>query len=559
MTPWERATLALRLLAIDPVGLGGVWLRARSGPVRDRFVEGLGLLPLPLRKIHPNVTDEALYGGLDLSATLASGRATWQPGLLAEQSALILPMAERCPPGLAARLSAALDQRSGHCLIALDEGAEPDEALPDALRDRLALHIELDGLSYGEAEAIIEDPPAAPVLLPSAPPNAARDLAALAAKLGIASLRAPLLALRAAKAHAALAGRSEVEVEDLAIAAALVLAPRATQMPADMADEATPEPETPEPDTNDAPQEPEEDQASDAIRLPEDILLEAAAAALPRDLLERLAAGRAPRAAHGASGTGAGKTGNRRGRPLPSRPGRPGGTARVDLVATLRTAAPWQPLRRREAAARGDTRPLQVRGADVRVRRHLERSDRLLIFVVDASGSAAMARLAEAKGAVELLLAEAYARRDHVALVAFRGTGAEVLLPPTRSLVQTKRRLAALPGGGGTPLASGLAAGAELARSATGRGMTPTLAVLTDGRANIALDGSAGRQQAGDDAAQLARVIRASGVPSLVIDTGARPQPALQSLASEMGAPYLPMPRADAARLSTAVAAACPG
>jgi magnesium chelatase subunit D len=79
--------------------------------------------------------------------------------------------------------------------------------------------------------------------------------------------------------------------------------------------------------------------------------------------------------------------------------------------------------------------------SDVRVRQFEERSDRAIIFVVDASGSAALARLAEAKGAIELLLGEAYARRDHVALVAFRGDGADILLPPTRSLVQTKRRL----------------------------------------------------------------------------------------------------------------------
>jgi magnesium chelatase subunit D len=224
----------------------------------------------------------------------------------------------------------------------------------------------------------------------------------------------------------------------------------------------------------------------------------------------------------------------------------------VDLISTLRAAAPWQPLRRRQAAT--DQR-LHVRQGDIRTKRYQEQSDRLLIFVVDASGSAAMTRLAEAKGAVELLLGEAYARRDHVALVAFRGEGAEVLLPPTRSLVQTKRRLAALPGGGGTPLAAGLSAAVELARTAQGRGMTPTLALITDGRANIALDGRADRQQAGADAMRLARAVRGQAIPGLVIDMSPRPQRQLEALAAEMGAPYLPMPRADAGRLSTAVSA----
>jgi magnesium chelatase subunit D len=191
--------------------------------------------------------------------------------------------------------------------------------------------------------------------------------------------------------------------------------------------------------------------------------------------------------------------------------------------------------------------------SDIRVRQFEETSDRAIIFVVDASGSAALARLAEAKGAVELLLAEAYARRDHVALIAFRGEGSEVLLPPTRSLVQTKRRLSALPGGGGTPLAAGLKAAFELAGLAQSKGMTPSVALLTDGRANVDLSGTANRTQAAEDATMMARAIRAKAMPGLVIDTGLRPTRGLDGLAREMGVPYLPLPRADAKSLSAAV------
>jgi magnesium chelatase subunit D len=199
---------------------------------------------------------------------------------------------------------------------------------------------------------------------------------------------------------------------------------------------------------------------------------------------------------------------------------------------------------------------LQIRPADIRLKRYQDHSDRLLVFTVDASGSSALSRLAEAKGAVELLLAQAYARRDHVALVAFRGTEAELLLPPTRSLVQTKRRLAALPGGGATPLAAGMATAFEQATQAVRRGLTPTVAILTDGRANIALDGTANRKQAALDAQQIARLLRASGIDALVIDTGNRPEPALRDLAQTLAATYLPMPRADAKRLSQSVATA---
>ena len=170
-------------------------------------------------------------------------------------------------------------------------------------------------------------------------------------------------------------------------------------------------------------------------------------------------------------------------------------------MATLRTAAPWQGLRRDRAAT---PRAVHVAPDDLRIRRHAERAERCLIFLVDASGSQAMARMAEAKGAVELLLAEAYRRRDHVALVAFRGSGAELLLPPTRSLVQAKRRLAGLPGGGATPLASGLAAAGDVAARAARKGATPVIVLMTDGRANVTLDGAHDRARAGEDATRVA-------------------------------------------------------
>ncbi|WP_128566586.1 VWA domain-containing protein, partial [Methylobacterium crusticola] len=147
----------------------------------------------------------------------------------------------------------------------------------------------------------------------------------------------------------------------------------------------------------------------------------------------------------------------RRGRPAGTRPGDPR-TGRIALVETLRAAAPWQRLRGRDEA-----RPIRVEPGDIRIRRLVHRTETTTIFAVDASGSAALERLAEAKGAVELLLAQAYVRRDRVALVAFRGSGAELVLPPTRSLVRARRGLAGLPGGGGTPLAAGIAAAEALA------------------------------------------------------------------------------------------------
>ncbi len=224
------------------------------------------------------------------------------------------------------------------------------------------------------------------------------------------------------------------------------------------------------------------------------------------------------------------------------------------MIATLRAAAPWQTIRRKarpDAATR-----LIILPSDICLRRYEDRSDTLLIFTVDASGSAAAARLAEAKGAVELLLGQAYARRDQVALIAFRGRDATLLLPPTRSLVQAKRRLAALPGGGGTPLAAGLRETLALADQAEAHGLSPALALLTDGRANVALDGTGDRSQATEDARRFARHLAAAGLPSIVLDTSVRGAPETEALAVALGARHIYLPHADSRRISGAVSAA---
>jgi magnesium chelatase subunit D len=154
------------------------------------------------------------------------------------------------------------------------------------------------------------------------------------------------------------------------------------------------------------------------------------------------------------------------------------------------------------------------------------------------------------------MLGDCYIRRDQVALLAFRGTAAEVLLPPTGALARARRCLGALPGGGGTPLAAGLQAAVTLAATLQRRGEAPTLVLLTDGRANVALDGVYDRARAGADAERVARQLRAAGLPALVIDISPRPQPEAGRLAAAMGARLLALPRADAAALTRAVRAA---
>ena len=546
MTPWNRAVLALSLAAIDPRGLNGVIIRARPSPARDALMQAARSLRLPHVRLHPVMTKQVLDGDVDVSATLGSGTVLMQRGLLARgPSMLVLPMAERASVYLSARLGQALDASEGHLLLALDESAENDEALPARLADRCAFEVILDDIALGDIR-----PPNLPDDIASLqkaarnvviPADIIEQLVMLAVSFGITSLRAPSFALRAAGAHAALNGRTTLDTDDISAAVMLVFAHRATQLP-----------ETSEQNEPPPPQDQHKTQnQNDGLNIPDDLLVDAINACLPAGLLDRSSAGKGKTGA----GSGAKRAGARRGRPLPA--GTSGNSdASIDLIATLRAAVPWQTLRKRGQPQ--SIRPV-IYPSDLRNRRYETLSDRLLIFVVDASGSAAMSRLSEAKGAVELMLAGAYARRDHVALITFRGTKADVLLPPTRSLVQTKRRLAELPGGGATPLASGLSAAFTMAQTASRKGMTPTVITLTDGRANIALDGQPNRPRAASDAQDIARKLANGGIDALVIDTTLRPDRTLRALADTMRAKYIALPRTDAQSVSAAVSASLVG
>ena len=550
---WHRAIAARDILAVDPLMLGGLLLRARHGPQRMRWLDGLAarLAPLRLQRLHPEMADESLYGAIDVAATLDAGRSVRSTGILTgAPKALLLPMAESASPGFAARLCQWLDAQAG-AVIALDEGAEPAEHTPASLGERLALNVTLEGIPQAGC-AFTGAPPgqiaAARKLLPRVGglDAAAAQFVEIAAALGIDSLRAPLMAARAARAAAALAGLPAPQEPEIALATALVLAPRLRRLPETQSDEA--EPESPPP-----PEKPQENSADDSApsqRAPDEISVAAAMAQLPPGLLEQIAAAMTG----GTRGARGGKTARKpaaRGPFAPPRPGRIGGGARVDLLATLRRAAPWQPLRRR--ASPDATAPVLIRAEDISIARRRGRAERVAIFAVDASGSTAVGRLAECKGAIELLLAEAYRRRDHVAMVAFRGRAAEVLLPPSRSLVQTKRRLATLPGGGPTPLAAGLEQALRVAEASKRRGMDPSLVVLTDGRGNIALDGSADRKAAQADLDEIAMAVRRRALPVLLIDIGRMPRPAARALADAMDASYLPLPGFSARDLSQAV------
>ena len=635
---------AAALLLIDPLGLGGARLHGPPGPVRDAWLALLqDLAPpgMPCRRMPATIADDRLLGGLDLTATLQTGRPVLQHGLLAQADGglVVAAMAERLPPGTAAGVCAALDAREVRlerdglarvlparvAVVALDESQGDDPPLAPALADRLGLWLALDGLArrdtvQADATMVAEVARARHGLGGvTVTDDLVEGLCAATLALGVDSPRAAWQALCCARAAAAWHGRTEADADDAALAVRLVLAPRATRVPVapDDAGQVDPRDPPPPPDGASAQEPPhgpsapppaptaahDADERSDpeaAVSDPgtlEARLVATALASLPPGVLARLMdAGRSAVRAQAAGRVGTLAASHRHGRPVGSRPGLPSGGARLHLIDTLRAAAPWQRWRTggplgpqgcRGPSLSGpdpswsaslahtsspgaaapapalvpqererSTRRILVRAGDFRIRRLRQPRATTTIFALDASGSSALHRLGEAKGAVESLLAECYVRRDEVAVIAFRGAGAELVLPPTRALARARRGLAGLPGGGGTPLTAGIDAAAALAQQVRRRGATPVIVLLTDGRANVARDGQGGRERARQEALHAAGALRAQGGRVLLIDTSVRPEPAARTLAEAAGARYLVLPRADAATLHRAVQAA---
>ena len=238
LAPDRLAGLALALHAIDPQGTGALWIRGRAGPLRDRVLTLIHRGTPHARKIGIEISDEALFGGIDLSQTLSRNVVVRMPGLMERTNALILASAERCPARLGAHLSAATD-RGAHSLVLLDEGASSEEQPPESLLERAGLFLSLDGWREGTPVDLPADGDAiararrlcGTVTITE---DQAASLVEAAAGLGIASLRAPLFAIAAARASAALFGRRAVDREDLEYAAALVFGHKATVLPQDM-------------------------------------------------------------------------------------------------------------------------------------------------------------------------------------------------------------------------------------------------------------------------------------------------------------------------------------
>ena len=582
-TAWFDANLIAILLAINPRGLKGVTVKSQFGPVRDAWLKYLKDLTVScgsqILKAPANISADQLKGALDIEASLQSASLVMSKGLLerVEGNLLLLPMVERMDLQAIALISQALDEKNTvdaathFGVVAFDESDNADEVISARLLDRLAFELYLDQFSIADIneslEVDAEDIAKAKKLLPSV--KCSNEYLEVMTKaglsLGVSSFRANQFALEAAKTLAALRGLSEVGQDEVIDAARLVYTPskrmninseidQADQDSKENRDDQNEDPENQADDSqNDSQRDSESDQPDQGQPSNEDledIIVEAVKASIPLQLLHQpkknLPAGKS--AAHVSGKSGAIQKNFLSGRPLTSRKGRPQDGRRLDILKSIRAAIPWQRVRGMilsddlQKAAR--TR-IDFRTEDLHIKQYLRRRGTVTIFLVDASGSSATQRLAEAKGALEELLAQCYIRRDEVAMVSMRGAKAEIVLPPTRSLVRAKRNLATLPGGGGTPLAAGFRAVNEMAISLERKGLTPIIVVMSDGKANVNLKGVGGRESAHSDALMAAKELRIKNHRLLFVDTSPKPEILAQELSSAMAAQYFPLPFAS--------------
>ena len=544
----------LTVSSIDP-SLGSLSIKANYSTVREAFLSNLLSLlkPKRLKKIYPFQNPTDFTKSINMIDTLTLGMPKYNEDIFSSDNiALILTNTEKMEKGLATFLRDKIKNNNKKFFIALDE-SESNEMPRANLSDYIIFSVNLGGIRYKDLKKVY--------INRKKIAEARRNLAtvqvnkkildyliASAEMFSISNMHTIFSTLKVAKSLCVYKGNKSVSREDITLAISLSMIHKAKQIPEFQQEEKAKAPEQEQlRDDNESKAD-----NSELSNENKKILIDALKISLPSNLIESLLSKNSQTISLGES-AGSGEKNNNfsAGRPIPSVNRKYSSDKRIDLMATLTKAIPWQKIR--SSSVTKKNRKIIIYPQDIMIKRFEKQSERLLIFLVDASGSNAIGRLAEAKGAIEILLSDAYAKRDNVALISFSGLKADPLLLPTKSLVTAKKKLSSLPGGGATPLANGLLEAFNMADAARSRNIKPIIILLSDGRANMSLDGEGDRVKAIKDTNYVASLIKRNAINNIFIDTSRRKTPIADELARELNGHYFQLPLANSSSISKAV------
>ena len=600
-------------------GLANIVQKDETGKI-ETFIKEAPFVQVPL-----GVTEDRLVGTVDIEESMKQGKTVFQPGLLAEAHRGILYVDE---------INLLDDSVSNLLLSVLAEGVNvveregitlrhpcrplliatfnPEEGqLREHLLDRIAVTLSADQVMKFEDRVLAVDQAMgfqdeADLSVKNAAEATdgikstiilAREwlkectisreqveyLVKEATRGRVQGHRAELFAVRAAKALAALDGRSKVNADDLKEAVRLVIIPRSEL--SDMEEQPPPEDEQPPPppppppednmdddqdqDEDEDENENEEEEEDDVPDIPEEFVFDAEGVVMDDEVMQFAKA----------TNRSGGRTGRSknvifsqdRGRYI--KPVLPkGNTIRLAVDATLRAAAPYQAARRNRDPNEVKKK-VYVEKGDMRAKKLARKSGALIIFLVDASGSMALNRMNASKGAALSILEDSYKSRDEVCIIPFRGDEAEVLLPPSRSISMARNRLDTMPCGGGSPLAHGLSVAARTGINAMSSGDVSrvTVVCLTDGRANVPLGKSMqdpeflspdapkmNNEDLQSEVYDMAKLMTSNGMSLLVIDTENKfvSSGMAEEMAQKCGGKYYYLPNGTDQEIAAATASA---